>query len=547
MNKARLIERIAELVSEGKIEGISDLRDESDRDGMRVVIELKKSTVAGVVLNQLYKHTSMQETFGVIMLAIVNGRPKILPLKEMLTLFLDHRKEVVTRRTAYELKKAKERAHILEGLKKAVENIDEVIALIKKSKNPEEARAGLIKRFSMSEIQAQAVLDMRLQRLTGLERDKIIEEYKEVMILIGKLQEVLASEKIIMGIVSSEIEEIKEKYGDKRRTEIQAKTEDLTVEDLITEEDMVVTVSHFGYIKRSPISTYRAQRRGGRGKMGMTTGEDDFVADLFIASTHSYVMIFTHSGKGFWLKVHEIPQIGRTAKGKAITNLVQMSSDDKLAAILPVRKFEEGQFIVMATRKGLIKKTDLMEYSNPRASGIVATKIEDDDEVVSVRLASGKEDIFITTKDGQSIRFKEDEVRSTGRATYGVWGIELAKGDEVVSMEVITNEKPVLTVTANGYGKRTELSDYRVQGRGGSGTITIKTTDRNGVVVGAMQVADTDDLMIVTDKGKVIRSHAKDVAVIGRNTQGVRLISLEEGEKVVSIAKLAEKEEEEEG
>ncbi len=543
VNKARLIERIAELVREGKIEGISDLRDESDRDGMRIVIELKKGTVSGVILNQLYKHTSMQDTFGVIMLAIVNGQPKVLNLKEMLQLFIDHRKEVVTRRTAYELRRAEERAHILAGLKIAVENIDEVIALIKRSKAPDEAKAGLMKKFALSAIQAQAVLDMRLQRLTGLEREKIIEEYKEVIALIKRLSEILSSEKLIMGIISTEIEEIKKKYGDARRTEIVARSEDLTVEDLIQEEDMVVTVSHLGYIKRNPISIYRAQRRGGRGKTGMTTSDDDFVADLFIASTHSYVMIFTQSGKCFWLRVHEIPQIGRTAKGKAITNLVQMASDDKIAAILPVKKFEEGSFIVMATKKGLIKKTDIMEYSNPRASGIVATKIEDGDEVVSVKLTAGKEDIFLTTKQGQSIRFKEEDVRPTGRATYGVWGIEAAKGDEVVAMETITNDTPILTVTANGYGKRTELSEYRVQGRGGSGIITIQTTDRNGSVIGAMQISDTDDIMLVTSKGTVIRTHAKNVGLISRNTQGVRLISLEEGEKVGSVARLAEKEE----
>jgi DNA gyrase subunit A len=545
VNKARLIENIADLVRDGKIEGISDLRDESDRDGMRIVIELKKGTVAGVVLNQLYKHTAMQETFGVIMLAIVNGQPKILTLKEHLTLFLDHRKEVVTRRTTYELKKAQERAHILEGLKIAVENIDEVVALIKKSKNPEEAKSGLMKKFGLTDIQAQAILEMRLQRLTGLEREKILAEYKETIDLIKKLKEILASEKLIMGIISDEITQIKEKYGDKRRTEIQARTEELTVEDLIQEEDMVVTVSHLGYIKRNPISIYRAQRRGGRGKTGMTTGDEDFVSDLFIASTHNYVMIFTQTGKCFWLKVHEIPQIGRTAKGKAITNLVQMSSNDKIAAILPVKKFEEGSFVVLATKKGLVKKTDLMEYSNPRASGIVATKIEEGDEVVSVKLTTGKEDIFITTSEGQSIRFKEEDVRATGRATYGVWGISLAKGDEVVAMETITNETPMLTVTQNGYGKRTELSEYRVQGRGGSGIITIQTTDRNGKVIGAMQVADTDDIVLVTDKGKVIRSHAKEIAVIGRNTQGVRLISLEDGEKMISLARLAEKDDEE--
>ena len=402
-----------------------------------------------------------------------------------------------------------------------------------------------MKKFGLTDIQAQAILEMRLQRLTGLEREKILAEYKETIDLIKKLKEILASEKLIMGIIRDEITQIKEKYGDKRRTEIQARTEELTVEDLIQEEDMVVTVSHLGYIKRNPISIYRAQRRGGRGKTGMTTGDEDFVSDLFIASTHNYVMIFTQTGKCFWLKVHEIPQIGRTAKGKAITNLVQMSSNDKIAAILPVKKFEEGSFVVLATKKGLVKKTDLMEYSNPRASSIVATKIEEGDEVVSVKLTTGKEDIFITTSEGQSIRFKEEDVRATGRATYGVWGISLAKGDEVVAIETITNETPMLTVTQNGYGKRTELSEYRVQGRGGSGIITIQTTDRNGKVIGAMQVADTDDIVLVTDKGKVIRSHAKEIAVIGRNTQGVRLISLEDGEKMISLARLAEKDDEE--
>lgn len=544
VNKARLVERIAELVSEEKMDGISDLRDESDRDGMRIVIELKRGAVAGVVLNQLYKHTSMESSFGVIMIAIVAGQPKLMNLKEVLELFIEHRKEIVTRRVAFELKEAEARAHILEGLKKAVENIDDVIALIKKSKTPEEARVALMKRFELSEIQANAILEMRLARLTNLEREKIIEEHKEMLALIKKLKSILADEKLIMQIITDGLKEIKEKYSDARRTEIKARAEELTVEDLIQEEDMVVTVSHFGYIKRSPISIYRAQRRGGRGKTGMTTGEEDFVEDLFVASTHSHVMIFTESGKCYWLKVHEIPEIGRTAKGRAVTNLVNMASDDKIAAILPVMEFKEGQSIVLATKKGLIKKTDLMEYSNPRPSGIIATKIEEGDRVVSARLASPKQEVFITTKEGQSIRFPEDEVRDTGRATYGVWGIDLAKTDEVVSMKVITGNAPILTVTANGYGKRTELNDYRIQGRGGSGVITIKVTDKNGPVVGSMQVLDTDDIMLVTNKGKVIRTHAKDISTTGRNTQGVRLIQLEEGEHVASVAKLAEKEEE---
>ncbi len=543
VNKARLVEQIANLVQSGKVEGISDLRDESDRDGNRIVVDLKKGTVAGVVLNCLYKHTPLQDTFGINMLAIVNGQPRTLSLKQILQLFIEHRKEVVTRRTIFDLKQAEARAHILEGLKKALENIDEVIALIKKSKSPEEAKFALMKKFSFSEIQSQAILDMRLQKLTNLEQNKILEEYKELMGLIKKLKGILADEALVMEIITEETEEIKKKYGDERRTEIQARSDDLTVEDMIQEEDMVVTVSHFGYIKRSPISIYRAQKRGGKGKVGMSTGDEDFVESLFVASTHNYVMVFTESGKCYWLKVHEIPQIGRTARGKAITNLIQMSSNDRIAAILPVKKFEEGQFIVMATKKGLLKKTSLMEYSSPRASGIVASKVEDGDRIVSVRLTNGQHDIFISTKEGQSIRFKEVDARPTGRATYGVWGIKLAKGDEVVSMDTLSNENPILTVTEKGYGKRTAVKDYRLQGRGGSGTIAIKVTDKNGPVVGVMQVADTDDVMIVTNKGQLIRTKVKNISTIGRNTQGVRLISIASGEKVSSVAKLAEKEE----
>lgn len=547
VNKARLIERIAELVSDGKIEGISDIRDESDRDGLRVVVELKRGVVAGVVLNQLYAHTAMQTGFGIILLAIVGGQPRLLNLKDALGLFIDHRREVVTRRTSFDLKKAQERAHILEGLKIAVENIDEVIALIKKSKEPAVAREALMKNFRLTEIQAQAILDLRLQRLTGLERAKIVDEYKDVMKLITELKAILADEKLIYKIVRDELNEIKEKYGDVRRTVIQAKTEELSVEDLIQEEEMVVTVSHRGYIKRNPISIYRAQRRGGRGKQGTALRDEDFVEDLFIASTHSYVLIFSAAGKVYWLKVHEIPQMGRVAKGQSITNLVHMSSEDKIAAVLPVKEFVEGQFVIMATKNGVVKKTDLMAYANPRAGGIIATSIDEDDELISVRLTTGKQQVFLTTREGQAIRFDESDVRDMGRTARGVRGITLHKNDAVVGMEVLATDASILTVTELGFGKRSPCEDYRIQSRGGSGIITIKVTDRNGPVVSAMQVTDADDIMLVTDKGKVIRSRAREISTIGRNTQGVHLISLEQGEHVVSVAKLAESDEGAEG
>ncbi len=546
VNKARLIERIADLVRDGKIDGISDIRDESDRDGMRIVVELKRGVVSGVVLNQLYAHTAMQQSFGIILLAIVGGQPRLMNLKEALALFIDHRKEVVVRRTAYDLRKARERAHILEGLKIAVENIDEVVALIKKSKEPATARAALMKRFEMSEAQAQAVLELRLQRLTGLEREKIIAEYQELLKLIKQYEAILADEKLVLKIIREELAEVKQKYGDERRTVIKSKTDDLTVEDLIQEEEMVVTVSHRGYIKRNPISIYRAQRRGGRGKQGMVTREEDFVEDLFIASTHSYVLIFSSVGKVYWLKVHEIPQVGRVARGQAITNLVNMAPTERIAAILPVREFAEGQFVVMTTRQGVIKKTELMAYSNPRSGGIIATTIDDDDELISVRLTSGSQQVLLTTREGQAIRFAEEDVRPMGRTARGVRGITLGKGDLVVGMDVLATDASILTITQNGYGKRSPCDEYRVQSRGGSGIITIKVSDRNGPVCGVMQVTDADDIMIVTDGGKVIRSRAKEIPVIGRNTQGVRLISLEQGEKVVTVARLAEDEGEEE-
>jgi len=488
----------------------------------------------------------MQTGFGIILLAIVGGQPRVLNLREMLGHFIDHRKEVVTRRTAFELRQAEARAHILEGLKVAVENIDEVVALIKKSREPAAAREGLMKRFKLSELQAQAILDLRLQRLTGLERDKIVQEHKEIQKFIGELRAILADEKLVLKIVRDELSEIRGKYGDERRTVIQGKSEDLKVEDLIQEEEMVVTVSHRGYIKRNPISIYRAQRRGGKGKQGTTLRDEDFVEDLFIASTHSYVLIFSASGRVFWLKVHEIPQMGRTAKGQAISNLVHLSSGDRVAAVLPVKEFTEGKFIVMATKEGVIKKTDLMAYSNPRSGGIIASTVDEGDELISVRLTEGDQQIFLTTRQGQAIRFPEADVRAMGRSARGVRGITLRKGDELVGMEVLSTDASILTVTERGYGKRSPCDEYRIQSRGGSGIITIKVTDRNGPVVGVMQVTDADDVMIVTDGGKVIRSCAKEISTIGRNTQGVRLISLDSGEKVVTVARLAENEEDEE-
>lgn len=546
INKTKLIERIAELIEEDKLSGVADLRDESDRDGMRLVVELKRGTVAGVVMNQLYAQTPLQTSFGAILLAIVNGQPKIVNIKEALQLFLDHRKEVVIRRTTHRLKETEKRLHILEGLKIALDSIDAVIALIKKSKEPSAAKASLMKEFKLSEVQAQAILEMRLQRLTGLERQKLADEYEAVKKLMKELKTILEDERLVMKIIVDELTEIKTKYGDARRTVIQAKTEELSVEDLIQEEEMVVTVSHRGYIKRNPISIYRAQRRGGKGKTGMSTREEDFVEDLFIASTHSYILIFSSSGKVFWLKVHELPQVGRVARGQPITSLIRMPSGDHVAAILPVMDFKEGQFIVMATKKGVIKKTELMAFSNPRPGGIIATTIDEGDELISAHLSSGHQEILISTKEGQAIRFPEGDVRDMGRTARGVRGISLGDKDEVVSMEVLSSDASVLTVTENGYGKRSELTEYRVQSRGGSGIITIKVSERNGPVVSARQVTDADDIMLVTDGGKIIRSRAKEIPTIGRNTQGVRLISMDEGEKVVSVARLAEDNEEEE-
>jgi DNA gyrase subunit A len=545
VNKAKLIEKMADLVKGRKIEGISDLRDESDRDGVRIVVELKKDVVPQVILNQLYKMTPMQTSFGIIMLAIVNGQPRVLALREVLDRFIEHRKEVVTRRCIFELRKAEERAHILEGFKIALENLDEVIAIIKGSANAAEARERLMERFAFSERQAKAILDMRLHRLTGLERDKIMADYREVLALIKRLKEILASEVEILAIIKQELLEIRENYADDRRTEIIAASSDLSLEDLIVDEDMVVTVSHAGYIKRNAVSLYRAQRRGGKGVTGMRPKEEDFVEQLFVASTHSYVLVFTDLGKVYWLKVHEIPQGGRAARGKAIVNLLQLASGETVTSILPVKEFVEGKYIITATRNGIVKKTALMAYSHPRAGGIIALTIDEGDRLVSTRLSDGSMDVLLATENGQAIRFSENDVRAIGRTSRGVRGMRLEGDDHVIGMEVVSDATAatLVTVTQNGYGKRTALDEYPQRGRGGKGVITIKASQRNGKVVDIKLINDDFDLMFITDGGKVLRTRVADLSIIGRNTQGVRLMVLEPGERIVAVAKLAEKDE----
>jgi len=543
VNKVKLIERIAELVKDEKIKGISDIRDESDREGIRLVIDIKRGDIADVVLNQLYKHTQMDMSFGIIMLALVRNQPRVLPLKEAISHFIEHRKEVVTRRTQYELGKAEDRLHILEGLKIALDHLDEVIALIRKSASPQEAKDGLMQKLGLSELQAQAILDMRLQRLTALERDKMLEERNELINTVKRLKEILEHEHLILGIVTEELKEIKDRYGDERRTEILDSSEEISIEDLIADEDMVVTITHDGYVKTTPLSVYRSQRRGGKGRTGITTKELDFVETLFIASKHNYVLFFTNLGRCYWIKVHEIPEAGPTARGKALVNLLNLSEGEKVAAVLPVREFKENQYIIMATKNGIVKKTKLMAYSNPRAGGIIALNIREDDELIEARITSGQDEILLTSHFGQAIRFEEDDVRDMGRTATGVIGIRLDEGDQVVSLEVIENpEAQVLTVTEMGYGKRTLVSAYRVTGRGGKGVITIKTSGRNGRVVGAFQVTnDTQIMIITTHGGKVIRMNASEISVIGRGTQGVTLIDLESDEKVAAVAKVVER------
>ncbi|MCC6503022.1 MAG: DNA gyrase subunit A [Deltaproteobacteria bacterium] len=543
VNKARLIESIAGLVRDKKIEGISDVRDESDREGMRVVIELKRDEVAEIILNNLYLHTQMKTSFGIINLAIVDGQPKVLPLASLLKEFVKFRREIVARRIVFDLKKARERAHILEGLKIALDNLDAVIKLIRASKSPAEAKSGLMAGFNLSDIQSQAILDMRLQRLTALERDKIIQEYQDILKLIAHLEEILASEKLLMAVVVDELKEVRERFGDERRTQIVDEAGDITLEDLIAEEDMVVTISSGGYIKRNPTSLFKIQKRGGKGKMGMTTKEEDFVSNLFIASTHSYILFFTDKGKAYSLKVYDIPQAGRAAKGKAIVNILNVANE-KITAYLPVREFKEGCYIIMATAHGVVKKSDLMGFSHIRSGGLIAVNLDEGDSLISARLTDGKTDIFLGTRMGQAIRFHEEEVREMGRQARGVKGIKLDGEDRVVSMETVEEGATILTVTEGGYGKRTEFAEYRGQGRGGSGIINIKITEKNGPVAGIAKVRDTDELMISTSTGKIIRIAMKGVTVIGRNTQGVKLMDVDKDEHITGIASLAEKEEE---
>jgi DNA gyrase subunit A len=545
VNKARLIERIAELVREKTIEGISDIRDESDRDGMRIAIDLKRGEVGDVILNNLYKHTALQSSFGIIMLAIVGGRPKVLSLVELIDNFVEFRREIVRRRTEFELRKAEARRHILEGLKIALDHLDAVIALIRAAKNPGEAREGLITQFTLSQIQAQAILDMQLQRLTGLERQKILDELAELVKLIERLLAILSSDRLVMQIVVEELRRVQEKYSDPRRTEILAEEGEFRIEDLIAEEDMAITVSNTGYIKRTAITNYRNQRRGGKGRIGMRTREEDFVSHLFVASTHAYIMIFSDRGRAYWLKVHEIPDVGPDGRGKAIANLVSMEEGERIAALLAVKEFEEDKFIVMGSRNGVVKKTELSAFSNPRAGGIIAMGVEEGDAVIAANVSDGTGEIFIATRDGMAIRFAEGDVRPMGRSAYGVKGVSLRDGDAVVAMEVLTPGGTILSVTEQGYGKRTEIDEYRLQSRGGIGIINIQTSERNGKVIGMAHVSDDAELMLITQQGKILRMAAKDIRTIGRATQGVRLIDIEGDDRAVSIARLAEKDEEE--
>ncbi|MEW5975302.1 MAG: DNA gyrase subunit A [Acidobacteriota bacterium] len=536
VNKAKLIERIAELVQDKKIEGISDLRDESDREGMRIVIELRRGEQPEVILNNLYKQTPMQTSFGVILLAIVNGQPRVLTLLETLRHFVDHRVDVVRRRTRYDLRKAEERAHILEGLTKALDKIDAVIKLIRGSRTPQEAREGLMGRFEFSQIQAQAILDMQLQRLTSLEREKLLEEYQNLLKRIADLKEILSNDKVLRALIVKELREIQKQYGDERRTEIVDEHAEIKLEDLISEEDVAVTVTHSGYVKRTPTSVYRMQHRGGKGRIGMKTRDEDFVEHIFVASTHSYLLIFTNQGKVHWLKVYEIPDVGTSGKGKAIVSLVNLGPEEKIAAVLPVKEFVQDRFVMFATRQGVIKKTALDAFSNPTARGIIAVSVDEGDELIAVELTSGKDQIFLGTHDGKCIRFNEEDVRPMGRQARGVKGISLSKDDYVVGMTVSDEEGLILSVTENGYGKRTYVKEYRLQSRGGKGVINLKATKKNGKVVAVMMVNDDSELILITAQGKIIRLEAAAIRAAGRSTQGVRLMDLGDDDQVTSAS-----------
>jgi DNA gyrase subunit A len=544
-NKASLIEKIALLIKDKKIDSISEVRDESDRRGMRIVLELKKDEIADVVLNQLYKMTPLQRSFGVILLSIVNGRPEILNLKQILQHFLLHRKTIVYRRTAYDLRKTEEKAHILEGLKVAISNLDEVVELIKASPGPKEAKQGLMDKYDLSEIQAQAILDMRLQRLTGLERDKIVEEYEELMRQIARFKEILSDEKQVLKIIHDEFEEIKEKYGDERRTEITEAPDEILPEDMIAQEEMVVTVSHEGHIKRNQVDLYRSQRRGGKGVKGMQTHEEDFVNSLYLANTHDTFLFLTNYGKVFHRRVFEIPQASRVARGKALVNLLDLTPGEKVAAIMPVKSFEleegEERYVMMVTKNGIVKKTDLREYERSMRRGKIALKIREGDEIISAVMTRGNNDIMLFSSNGMSVRFNEQRVRPMGRTASGVKGMTLNPGDIVVGVVVVDDTtESILSVTENGFGKRTSVEDYPVRNRGGKGVFTIKTSERNGKAIGALQVVDDDEIMMITNGGKIIRTNMQNVRVIGRNTQGVNLFRLAEGEKVVGMDRMAE-------
>jgi DNA gyrase subunit A len=538
VNKSRLIERIAELVREKVIEGIHSLRDESDREGMRVVIELKKNEVPEVILNQLFNHTQLEISFGIIMLALVGNQPKLLTIKDVLSLFIEHRRDIVTKRCRFELDKAEARAHILEGLKLAIEHLDSVIALIRRSKSPQDARDALVTKLSLSAHQAQAILDMRLQRLTALERGKILEEYEELIKTIARLKEVLANDALILNIIVEELSAIRDRFSDERRTEITGEISEINVEDMIAEEDMVVTITHRGYIKRNALSLYQSQHRGGKGKIGMVTKEGDFVENLFIASTHSYILFFTNYGKVHWLKVHEVPQGARASRGKAIVNLLQLAPGERVTAILSLRAFSSGKYVAFATKRGIVKKTDLSAFSHPRSGGILAIHLEENDELISAKLTDGEQELLLGTKGGMAIRISEKQIRPMGRTARGIKGIAV-NGSEVVGLEIIKDGTTVLTVTENGFGKRTKTAAYRTQNRGGKGIITIKTTARNGNVIGIKQLVDGDGVVLIGTKGKLIRLRASDISIVGRNTQGVKLIGLDPGENVVGIAILS--------
>ncbi len=545
VNKAKLIEKIAELIHDKRLEGISDLRDESDRDGLRMVIELKRNENPTVILNQLYKQTNMQTTFGVIMLALVQNRPMVLNLKQILEAFIDHRKEVVVRRTVYDLRKAEERAHILEGLRKALDSLDAVITLIRAAASPETARHGLMEQFELTEIQANAILDMRLQRLTQLEQDKLAQEYSELMARIEHLRLILGSDEMVRNIVKQEIQEIQERYSDDRRTQIVPVEAELNMEDLIAEEEVVVTITHAGYIKRNAVSIYRAQNRGGKGKVGMGVKEEDFVEQIFTASTHDYLLFFTDAGKVYWLKVYQLPDVGRASKGKAIVNVLALNEGERVTATLPVREFGDDHFVVMATQKGYIKKTDLSAFSHPRQGGIIALTLEEGDRLLGVDITDGTRDILLGTRLGIVIRFKEEDVRPVGRTARGVRGIALAENNAVIGMVTITSQSQssILTVTERGYGKRTSVEEYRTQSRAGKGVISVKVTEKNGPAISFRQVWENDEVMLMSAEGMILRARMADIREIGRNAQGVRVMDLPEDDRLVGVARLAETEE----